>query len=113
MKPNKIKTAVSWFCMLYAVFARFSDHDNSIYNSPWHIEKISCQYTTSDSLRSTAQDSTQCPHTADECKFFSGQSILVCPCVRVHKRTLLMNSFLLLQQCQTCLTWEVCEIGGK
>ena len=38
-------------------------------------------------------DSIQCPHRADECKF-----LLMNPCLVVHRKTLLMNSFLLHQQ---------------
>ena len=30
MRPNKIKTAVRWTCILHAVLAEFSDHGNSI-----------------------------------------------------------------------------------
>ena len=47
---------------------------------------------------------------------FAGQPILVCPCVGVHWRTLLMSLSLFLQQCLACLvclTWVVCEMGGK
>ena len=32
MKPNKVKTTVSWFHMLHAVLTRFSGYCNSIYN---------------------------------------------------------------------------------
>ena len=38
------------------------------------------------------------------------------PCEGVHKRKLLMNSSLLLQQCPACLVcliWIVCKIGGS
>ena len=31
MRPNKIKTAVRWICILHAVLAEFSNHGNSIY----------------------------------------------------------------------------------
>ena len=31
MRPNKVETAVQWFCMSYAVFAGFSDRGNSVY----------------------------------------------------------------------------------
>ena len=43
-------------------------------------------------------------------------STLVCPCVRVHRRTSFISSFLLYQQSAACLvrfTWMVCEMGGK
>ena len=36
------------------------------------------------------EDSTQCPHRADDCKFFSGWPTALCSCVGVHMRTLLM-----------------------
>ena len=32
MRANKVKTAVQWFSMSYAVVARFSGYGNSIYN---------------------------------------------------------------------------------
>ena len=41
---------------------------------------------------------------------------MVSPCVRVHRRTLFMNSSLLLQQdpvCLVCLSWMVLEMGSK
>ena len=44
----------------------------------------------------------QCPQKAHEYKF-----LLVCPCVGVHKRTLLISSPLLFQKCLVCLTWMV------
>ena len=47
---------------------------------------------------------------------FSGQPILTHPCARVHKRTLLMSSSLLLQQCAASLVhliWIVCDMRGK
>ena len=37
-------------------------------------------------------EGTQCPHRADEYKFFSGQSTLECPCVGVHWKMLFMSS---------------------
>ena len=46
----------------------------------------------------------------------AGQPILVCPCVRVHKRTLHMSLSLLLLQCFTCLvcfTSIVWEMGDR
>ena len=45
-----------------------------------------------------------------------GHSTLACSCVGVHRRTSLMNSSLLLQQCLTCLVcliWMVLEMGGR
>ena len=44
---------------------------------------------------------------------FAGQLALVCPCVGVHWRMLLMSLSLLFQQCPTYLTWIVCQMGGK
>ena len=47
---------------------------------------------------------------------FAVQPALVCPCGRVHRRTLPKSLPLLLQQYSACLvslTWMVCEIGGK
>ena len=47
---------------------------------------------------------------------FDGRPTLARPCVGVHKRTSLMNSSLLLQQCPACLvhlTWMVWEMGGR
>ena len=46
----------------------------------------------------------------------AGQSTLVCPCVGVHKRTLLMRLSLLYWQypaCLLCPTWIVWEMGSK
>ena len=31
MRPNKIKTAVRWICILHALLAEFSDYGNSVY----------------------------------------------------------------------------------
>ena len=47
---------------------------------------------------------------------FAGQLTLVCPCLRVHWRILLMSLSLFLQQCPTYLahlSWMVCEMKGK
>ena len=47
---------------------------------------------------------------------FAGPSTLVYPCVSIHKRTSLMSSSLLLQQCPgyfVRLTWKFCEMVGK
>ena len=47
---------------------------------------------------------------------FAGHLRLASLCVGVHRKMLLMNSSLLLQQCASCLvhlTWMVCEMEGK
>ena len=41
------------------------------------------------------------PHRDDE--FFAGLSTLVCPCMEIHRRTSLICSSLLFQQCHVCL----------
>ena len=44
------------------------------------------------------------PHRVDVCKsWLAGLATLVCPCVGVHEKTLLMSSSWLLQQCPACL----------
>ena len=51
----------------------------------------------------------RCPHRADVI-IHPYKPTLVCRCVGVHRRTLLMSSSLLLQQyttCLVCLTWIV------
>ena len=58
-------------------------------------------------------DGNECFHRTDESFCWL---TLVCLWVGVHWETLLMSSFLLLQQCTVgiaYLTWTVCEIGGK
>ena len=45
----------------------------------------------------------------------AGRPTLACPCVGFHRRTSLMSSSLLLQQCPACLvrlTRIACEMGG-
>ena len=57
-----------------------------------------------------------CPHWDDEWQFLAGWPILVCACVGVHRKMLLMCSSLLHQQCPTCLarfTLMVCEMSGE
>ena len=44
---------------------------------------------------------------------FTGQPTLVCPCVGVHSRTLLMSSSLFLQPCSARVGFFFFEICGK
>ena len=58
--------------------------------------------------------SNQHPRIVGQCRSLVGDPH--CPCVGFHRRTLLISSSLLLQQCPACLvhlTRMVCEIGGR
>ena len=44
---------------------------------------------------------------------FCWSTTLVCPCVGVHKRTLLVSLSLPIQQYSACLVWRLYEMGGK
>ena len=60
-------------------------------------------------------DSIQCPQKTDE-YVFTDQPTLVCPCVGVHKRMLLLSLCKTLKHCSACLaplTWMGCVMWGK
>ena len=62
--------------------------------------------------------SGQHPVSSHSCWMYvrAGRPAFARPCVAVHKRTSLMSSSLLLQQCPACLvrlTWIVFVIGGR
>ena len=57
--------------------------------------------------------STQCPYRTD---VFASRPTLVCPSVRVQRRTTVISSMWFLQQWPACLarvTWMVCERGAS
>ena len=42
------------------------------------------------------------------CKLgLAGRLTLACSCVQVHRRTSIISSLLLIQQCSTCLVWKI------
>ena len=58
-----------------------------------------------------------CPHKVDVSLWWSINTVtLACSYAGVHKKTLLMSSYLLFQQCfacLVCLSWMVCKIRGR
>ena len=68
------------------------------------------------SLLSSSLDSIQCLHRADQCNFFADWSTLMCPCVEIHWKMLLISwsiLYLLWPACFAHLTWMVCEMDSK
>ena len=84
------------------------------------VARISLNLSRHSSLSFIAlgRSSGQHPVSSHSCWMYvrAGRPAFARPCVGVHKRTSLMSSSLLLQQCPACLvrpTWIVFVIGGR
>ena len=84
------------------------------------VARISLNLSRHSSLSFIAlgRSSGQHPVSSHSCWMYvrAGRPAFARPCVGIHKRTSLMSSSLLLQQCPACLvrlTWIVFVIGGR
>ena len=91
-----------------------------IYHHIALVARISLTLSRHSSLSFIAlgRSSGQHPVSLHSCWMYvrAGRPAFARPCVGIHKRTSLMSSSLLLQQCPACLvrlTWIVFVIGGR